>query len=298
MFLSTQHSYASAVLNQYASRVNGPLASFDVPIWGANPRHLRNSIHRHSAFWFGYVLSGQGSYVEEDRALALVPGAIFCSRPGVWRQITSDSGLSLLWVSFRVEESASSEAAIEPFRYLETTTEFIRYNADATPTAKLWEAIWLQAEQLPLPYISVLNPMAYALLMSFVQLFGETRASNPTDASLRQEKSSVLLRQARWFIADNLSLSLKLEEVAHHLHVSGRHLSRLFMNEEGLSFSGYLRKLRMEKAYRDLAGTDMPLDHIARECGFGNIYYFTRVFKSETGLPPGQYRSKYRAGNP
>lgn len=295
MLISTHYKQASATLNRHVTRVAGPLASFDVPFWGANPMHVRNSIHRHSAFWIGYVVAGQGSYIEDEGASPLAPGTIFCSRPGVWRQIRSDSGLSLLWVSFLIEEAASSEAAVAPFRRLETTTDFIRANAGSTPTAKMWEALWTQAEQLPSAYASVLENMAYALLMSFAQLFGEVRAADSTEGGLRAESSSLLLRQAKWFIADNLSLPLRLEEVAKHLHVSGRHLSRLFAEEDGLSFSGYLRKLRMDKTLRDLAETDLPLEQIARNNGFGNIHYLTRVCKAEAGLPPGQYRRRHRS---
>ncbi|WP_246131933.1 helix-turn-helix domain-containing protein [Paenibacillus hemerocallicola] len=33
----------------------------------------------------------------------------------------------------------------------------------------------------------------------------------------------------------------------------------------------------------------LALEQIAEECGFGNVYYFTRVFTKEYGMPPGKY---------
>lgn len=298
MLLSTHYKQVIATLNRSVSRTAGPLASFDIAFWGANPMHMLNSNHRHSAFWIGYVLTGQGSYIEEKASFPLAPGTLFCSRPGVWRQIRSGGGLSLLWVSFRLKEAASSEAALTPFRRLETTTDFVRPHAETTPTAKLWEALWLQAEQLPQAYASVLESTAYALLMSLPSLFGELRPAYVGENAGRSEHASLLLRQAKWFMADNLSLQLRLEEVARHLHVSGRHLSRLFREEDGLSYSSYLRKLRMDKTRREVAETDWPLSQIARDNGFGNIHYLTRVFKAETGQPPGDYRRRHRTSSP
>jgi len=39
--------------------------------------------------------------------------------------------------------------------------------------------------------------------------------------------------------------------------------------------------------------TNATLKEIADQAGFASIHHFTRVFKSETGETPGQYRKKH-----
>lgn len=54
----------------------------------------------------------------------------------------------------------------------------------------------------------------------------------------------------------------------------------------GIGPSEYIRSFRMAKAKQLLATTDMPIGAIARECGFANYNYFSRLFKQETGFSP------------
>lgn len=294
MQISANYKNANALLNQVVNRVGGPELSFEIYFWGANPLHSLNREYKHASFWVGYILSGQGHYIEETFTAPLSPGTIFCSRPDVWRKIQSERGLSILFVSFDIlEEDSPATSLVESFRRLRNAKSLILPNAGSSPAAKIWDALWIQAEQYQQPYTSVLSGMAYSLLLSFAQLFDESRLPEPENVILRRRMSSMIIKQAKWFIADNYSLPLKLEEIARHLHISGRHLSRLFMEEVGLSFTDYMRHYRIDQAISALLGTDKPVGQIADECGFGSVYYFTRVFVSATGLPPGQYRKMH-----
>jgi AraC-like DNA-binding protein len=54
--------------------------------------------------------------------------------------------------------------------------------------------------------------------------------------------------------------------------------------------SEYVRKLRVEKARKELLTTDKPLSTIAFDAGFSDQAHFSRVFKELTGLTPGAFR--------
>lgn len=297
MLLSSNYKNAYAVLNRHANRIRGPELSFAVHIWGGNPVHDRSAIHKHSSYWFGYVLAGQGRYISEEGVFPLTAGTIFCSRPHEWRHIVSERKMSLLWVSFDIEDADASRSAFSGvvargFHSLTGAGNRIRSDAGNSPAAKLWEALWTQAEQFRPFDVPVLVSMAYALLLSLANMFGGTAANEETGESSDHKISSIVLRQAKWFLAENVAFPLKLDDVARQLHISGRHLSRLFKEEEGLPFSAYVRRQRVDKAKRELIESDKSMEQIARDCGFVSVYYFTRVFTAETGLPPGRYRRR------
>ena len=88
--------------------------------------------------------------------------------------------------------------------------------------------------------------------------------------------------------SENLSLKWLAE---NYLFVSVGYLSKQFIKEEGMRFSDYLNKERMEEAIRLMTSYHNDnVKHIARQVGFGsNPQYFSQVFKRYTGLPPTEY---------
>lgn len=93
---------------------------------------------------------------------------------------------------------------------------------------------------------------------------------------------------------ENLSLKWLAE---NYLFVSVGYLSKQFVKEEGLRFSDYLNKVRMEEAKRLI--TYYHYDNIkiiAKQLGFGNNpQYFSQVFKRYTGLTPSDYMEQQRS---
>ncbi len=85
---------------------------------------------------------------------------------------------------------------------------------------------------------------------------------------------------------------LTLEHIANELFVSESYLSRLFKRFTGESFSGYLRRLRLEHACRLLKETDQTVEEIVGGCGLKDLPSFYRVFHDAMGMTPTQYRQK------
>lgn len=88
--------------------------------------------------------------------------------------------------------------------------------------------------------------------------------------------------------SENLSLKWIAE---NYLFISVGYLNKLFVKEEGMRFSDYLNKERMEEALRLMTYYQNDnVKHIARQVGFGsNPSYFSQVFKRYTGFLPTEY---------
>ncbi|WP_130838216.1 response regulator transcription factor [Lachnoclostridium sp. Marseille-P6806] len=92
------------------------------------------------------------------------------------------------------------------------------------------------------------------------------------------------------FIRKNLSKDLTLPLIADHFAISQTYLSRLFRKYTGCSYSQYLTSVRMEQA-RALMDSDPQLliKDIAAMVGYHDQFYFSRIFRSCTGLCPSDY---------
>jgi AraC-like DNA-binding protein len=82
-----------------------------------------------------------------------------------------------------------------------------------------------------------------------------------------------------------------LPRFAARLGISERHASRLFQQWIGTSFQQHVAGLRLERAKRLLATTDLPITEVALEAGWRSLSHFNSVFRRRTALTPGAYRS-------
>ena len=98
------------------------------------------------------------------------------------------------------------------------------------------------------------------------------------------------LRNILEFCTANYSEELSLEYVAEHLHLSRFHISRLFNQKLGLSFSDYVNKLRVRESLDLLRDPDKKIADISEEVGFGSIRSYNRAFKEIHGKTPVEYR--------
>ena len=100
------------------------------------------------------------------------------------------------------------------------------------------------------------------------------------------------MRKAERFIRKNLSRRIGLQEVADVAGLSAPYFSTIFKEEMGENLSRYINRLRVEKAVKLLLETSLSLSDIAIECCFDDQSWFSKIFKSFTGLSPGKYRSQ------
>ncbi len=279
-------------LNQYVHRLVQNGASFHVHYWGVIPKHYDNLPHKHSFFEVCFVIDGEGEYIDNDFTYSLQKNTMFCSRPDVLHQIKSENGLFLLYVAFELIESESSEEWIDIMQEARQRSKVVIDVKEDTTAAQIWRFLLTQAAKPEQAFCEkILTNLAYSLILSLLQIFIPYSHNNQHEVS--PEQPSLLLSQAKLYIQDNLSQPLKLTDAASHLHISGRHLSRVFVSELGVSYSEFVQNERIQRAVTLLKTTGLSIKDIAEETGFKTVHYFTRVFTSAVGSSPGRFRSLY-----
>jgi AraC-like DNA-binding protein len=107
--------------------------------------------------------------------------------------------------------------------------------------------------------------------------------------SFRGIRHMAALRRAERYIWEHYTEKIRLGKIAGAAGLSPAYFCTIFKAERGETLASYLNRIRVEKAM-SLLETGLPLDKIALASGFGGPSWFSKVFKTLTGISPGKYR--------
>lgn len=108
----------------------------------------------------------------------------------------------------------------------------------------------------------------------------------PTSVSLS------LAPVTEWML-ENLRLDLSVEQLAAKAHMSPRTFARRFKADLGATPAAWLGRQRVLRAQRMLEQTDLGLDRIAYECGFGSAAVMRQNFARALDTTPTAYRQRF-----
>lgn len=140
----------------------------------------------------------------------------------------------------------------------------------------------LYAEFLQADNASELGIEGYALAMLGELARGQARGERSTRPPW--------LRRAADLLQASVDGGVELGAIAAEVNVSPVHLARSFKAHFGTTMGEYLRRLRVERARKQLVSTTKTLGQIAFEAGFADQAHFTRTFRHMVGVTPGAYR--------
>lgn len=106
-----------------------------------------------------------------------------------------------------------------------------------------------------------------------------------------------LLRNMFVYIEDNIDKPCTLHELAKELGYNEAYLSRIFHKSVGISYSDYVRNIKINHACYLLHNTDESIFNIAMKCGYSTQSSFYRSFKQLVGMNPNEYRLKKDISN-
>jgi AraC-like DNA-binding protein/mannose-6-phosphate isomerase-like protein (cupin superfamily) len=283
------------LLNQKATQLDSNGLSITVHYWGALSGHYNNKPHQHSFFEVCFIIKGEGRYIDNNNTYAISSGSLFLSRPYVKHQILSETGLDILFIGFEINKKSTTKKIQDLFSNLENTETYFANHTQNTSLVKLWTSLLIMANESNPLFDHSLTGFCYSIFGYLLKELNDNQKSK--ERHRRYSASSTLIYNAKLYIHDNLSEPLRLNDVANHLHISGRHLSRIFQAELGESFSSYVRKEKVRKASILLSDTDLSIKEVSEKTGFDTVHYFSSVFLAEMGLPPGKFKQRFKQLN-
>jgi len=103
-------------------------------------------------------------------------------------------------------------------------------------------------------------------------------------------RDELILRKVKHYIDLNDLRDVSLETTAESVGITSSYLSRLFKEKTGQHFHDYVLHRRLSAAAGLLRETNLSAGEIANRVGYGDVSYFSRIFRKHYGSSPRDYR--------
>lgn len=123
------------------------------------------------------------------------------------------------------------------------------------------------------------------LIRQYILEFGQENIDN----------KEVLFHSILSYMKEHLEEAMSLGGICKRFGVSQTSLSRMFRTYKETSFSNYLTEIRIERAKQIMQkNKDAYVKDVAERCGYTDQFYFSRIFRSVTGMCPKEYIENVR----
>jgi len=133
-----------------------------------------------------------------------------------------------------------------------------------------------------------------ALLYEGLALYLQSMPPEQLQCCLQLASSLEPVLPAVRHIENNLASRLLICDLAQLCHMNEDYFIRRFRECVGQTPGQYIQAQRVKMAERLLLFTDDSIAQIAEHTGFGNRFYFSRVFAQHTSVSPAAYRKGAR----
>jgi len=232
-----------------------------------------------------YISAGQGRLETRHSAWRISPGTAFLLFPGVWHRYRPDPGVG--WNEHWLGCDGPVVRGLVRHGFFSPDRPVLRVRDEDLLLGAFSSLI--DAMQTGRPALQQVAAGASLYIMSLLY-----SAQQPGQDGSPQVGRAV--HEAMRRMAEPREGEPQVPELARRLGVSYSWFRRTFAHHTGLSPHQYRLQIRLGRARTLLGETSLTVKEVAFRCGFESEQYFCRLFKSKSGVAPGEWRRSLSGG--
>ena len=252
------------------------------------------------------ILEGKGTYTTENGVYPVEPGMMFYRPPHKRSSYAWDTDrVNFALISFVCNSPAMEGIGEKPFRLYEeesaTLLDVIRTAARICEPVKENEfrSGMRVKENVPDVVISfIYSSLERFLAMIYCRLKNIDLLLDESQKVSKYMDESRLVAEVKHYLDEHISEQLTVNDICTFFGVSQTALMKKFRKETNQGLMEYFTERKINEAKRRIQKSSDSFTKIAEELGFSSVNYFSKVFKSKTGMTPTEYSrhvSKRRA---
>lgn len=236
--------------------------------------------HRHNYIEAELILSGSASNSINGKEETVKKGSIYILRPADVHSFKALSDVSL--IKIYLSETIISEEILNII--MSNETNLIRKLSNEE-----FSQILILFKLLESDFNS--EHKNERLMYNSVDSFFSIILRSQLEKSLLKDKDP--LQTVLNYLQIHFAESPTLAEAADVIHYNPSYFSKFFHDKTSVTFSDYLNNLKISCAKKLLANSKEKIIIIGEKCGFKSQSNFLRVFTSNVGMSPMDYRKKH-----
>lgn len=282
------------------------LPLFDSQVWIHDVELLDSETsefrHIHNSFEIYYPLEGNLKILVDEDTLDISPGQMLFLRPGTWHGTVYEPHVNRRYfiMIFDFQEEAASEnqdkKSQTPFRQVEDVMAKIHESSylvvqDEQHCSQLVSHIGKELTELNFGWETMVKSLYMSFLVSAFRNLAEKDVQKQTYNFQQQLNIPTEITK---YMHNYYNKNITLQDVADAMHISSRHISRIFEAYFGTTFSKTLSTYRLNYAKDYLYKTDYSIEKIAHLVGFSSSRTLLRLFKEVEGITTTEYRKRVK----
>ncbi len=232
------------------------------------PEAVRVSKPRH-AHALVYFIEGNCEYVYSDKTYTATPGSVLFLPYGKEYIIHRHSTAQCIYIDFLTLDGTP-------------VSPFVKNYPNASQFRDVFTGLYSLYKQKRIGYECEMMSMLYKLI-SLIQIADRT-------SYLPGVKYQKIAAAVDYINKNYCNGQIRVSYLAKLSGVSTRYFGELFTVFFGVSPKEYIIRMQLETAKNLLISTSDTISNIADTCGFGDVYYFSKMFRKATGETPSAFR--------
>ena len=220
-----------------------------------------------------YVAAGKAEYTIDGVCHTVRAGDLICVQKGCRESAVAvpDDLMDCYSVNGYIYDLNGREMAL-PFR----TVSHVGVRQDIIALYQELNTAWLVRDP---GYMTKARAIFMLILQRFYQLICHSGYQRNYDKRIKKVLQHVV---------DHYHEPLTVAEMARMVNLSPLYFGNFFRQETGQTFRQYLTLIRLNQAESMLNSGMYKVKEVAVECGFSDVYYFSKVFKEHFGVSPSE----------
>ncbi|MBP1753981.1 MAG: AraC family transcriptional regulator [Firmicutes bacterium] len=279
------------------------LLQFSSHIQEGNGAQLMVHAHIHNYIEIIYALTGKYQILLNNKDYSFGEGDmvlinsneihnIFSVSPGINRYIVVKFEPEMLYTT---AQSLFEMKYVMPFILNESTHQkvFSKEEIEKTIVPDIIRGISQEYRDKNYGYELAIRANIYNLFLFILRRWNEQNVDLNIDEEINKDTVR-RIQNVFDYLESNYQNDITALEMAQRCNLSYSYFSRLFTRIMKRSFREYLNYVRITKAERLLASTDLNITEIAMQVGFSTSSYFIQQFKLYKNISPKQYQLRYK----
>lgn len=249
------------------------------------------SEHTHDFLTIQYVVSGRLTYYVNGQEIEAKKEDIIVLNPGTPHRYVCPKGKNEATIFYLGIENLNIKGY--PQNFVPICSSVIPIRKYQHEIYNCYHEIISTQEKKDIGWDLLTKVLSQQFLVLVLKELSPQRSGSIQDYfQLKMYDKNTIAQTITNYFQENYMKKISVEEIARYTYLSTTYVTKIYKEMTGDTPINYLISLRMDKAKEILGEGHFSVQEVAKQVGYDDPYYFSKLFKKRYGCSPSEYKKK------